>query len=347
MKPQFGIVGCGSISRFHFSALAKIGASVVHVADLNEKAAAPYVEKFGARFSKDYKDLIADPRVTVVSVLTSSKYHKAICLAALAAGKDVICEKTMMENADDAEAVAKAARRSGRLFFTAFMKRFFPATEKAKELVPSLGTLFSAQVRTYQSWGNFYDAHDEGDFKFVLANYGGAITKCAGSHMLDMMMHLLGRPRSVVAQIDYLAGTRFDRKAVALFQYPGSLAVQFEAASHPLKRIGYERNSWDEKMEINGVNGRLEIFTVMWDHPENNGALLVHYDNTAGTSTEYRFEAMNPFDSELAHFHQCLTDRIQGTPTVVDGFNVDLVIESMEKSHEAQKVMALDWRGLE
>ena len=42
------------------------------------------------------------------------------------------------------------------------------------------------------------------------------------------------------------------------------MTVNFETAVHPLKKIGYERNSWDEFIQINGVNGRLEIFTVMW-----------------------------------------------------------------------------------
>lgn len=156
MKPKFGIIGCGSISRFHFSGLEKTGVEIVHISDINEQAAKPYVDRFGTRFSKNYLDVINDPEVTVVSVLTSSKYHKEICLAALKAGKDVICEKTMMDNADEAEEVAKAVLASGRLFFTAFMKRFFPAAQKAKELLPELGRLFSAQVRSYQMWGNFF-----------------------------------------------------------------------------------------------------------------------------------------------------------------------------------------------
>jgi hypothetical protein len=43
MKPKYGIIGCGNISRFHFNALNKLGADIVHIADINEKAAEPYV----------------------------------------------------------------------------------------------------------------------------------------------------------------------------------------------------------------------------------------------------------------------------------------------------------------
>lgn len=346
METKYGIVGCGNISRFHFNGLAKVGAKILHIADLNEQAAAPHVSRFGAEFSRDYLDVIRNPEVNVVVVLTHGKSHKEICLAALQAGKDVICEKTMTDNARDSREVAGAAMASGRIFHSAYMKRFLPAVMKARELVPQLGTLFSAQVRTYQMWGNFYDATDEGDFKSVLGHYGGAILKCAGSHMLDMMLHLLGRPDRVYATIDYLAGTRFDRKATALFEYRNGMVASFEAAAHPLKRIGHERNAWDECMQINGVNGRLDIFTVQWDHPEYNGSLLVHYNNDTETSTEYRFAAINPFDLEMAHFDQCHARRVQGIPDAVDGFSVDLLIETMERSCRNQSSAVLDWQGL-
>lgn len=125
MKPKFGIIGCGNISPFHFNGLEKVDADVVHIVDINEEAAKPYVNAFGTRFSRDYKELIADADVTVVSVLTSGKCHKEICLAALEEGKDVICEKTMAYNASEAERMVQATKASGRLFFVSYMKRFF------------------------------------------------------------------------------------------------------------------------------------------------------------------------------------------------------------------------------
>ena len=346
MKPRFGIVGCGGISRFHFGGLAKVGAEVVHIADIRPEAAEPYIKAFGARFSTDHRQVIEDPEVSVVSVLTSGKYHREICLAALAAGKDVICEKTMTDSADEAEQVARAALGSGKLFFAAYMKRFFPAVQKAVELLPRLGRPFSAQVRAYQAWGNLYQVSDVSDRMWVLERYGGAVIKCAGSHMIDMTLNLLGRPRSLYAYVDYVPGTQFDRKATALFEYDTGLVASFETATHPLRRVGYERNSWDEWIQVNGVNGRIEVYTVRWDTPEHNPALLIHYDNETETATEYRFPALNPFDVEMAYFHQCLERREQGRPSVVDGFNVDVIIEAMADSSRRRAPVDLDWRGI-
>ncbi|MCD9024870.1 Gfo/Idh/MocA family protein [Cohnella silvisoli] len=344
MRPKFGIIGCGNISRFHFNGLEKAGADIVYISDIHEPAAKPYVDKYKAKYSPDYKDVIADPEVTVVSVLTSAKYHKEICLAALRAGKDVICEKTMANDGAESIEIAQAAKTSGRLFYTSYMKRFFPAVQKAKELLPQLGRLFSAQARAYQNWGDSLYELDNGDGQqWILDAYGGAVIKCAGSHMIDMTLHLLGRPDSLYAHIDYISNSRVDRKANALFEYANGMVAHYETAVHPLTRVGYERNSWDEKLEINGVNGRLEIYTILWDQPENNGALLVHYDNATESSTEYRYPSLDPFEAEMAYFHTCLTDRKQGQPDVIDGMNVDLVIEAMGISAAQRKAHIFAW----
>src|SRR3989304_6141319 len=94
-----GVIGCGNISRFHFSGLEKAGAIVKWVCDLNEGCARPWADKFGARYTADYQEVIADPEVTLVDVTTISSVHKAICLAAIAAGEGGVCEKTLAANA--------------------------------------------------------------------------------------------------------------------------------------------------------------------------------------------------------------------------------------------------------
>jgi predicted dehydrogenase len=341
----YGIVGCGNISRFHFAGLEAAGARVMHVADVNERAGRPWADRTGARFSADYRRVIDDPRVTVVSVLTSAKSHAAICAAALAAGKDVICEKTMGASLQDAAAIHAAARESGRLFFTAYMKRFFPATLAARDLLPSLGGICSAQARAYQNWGeDFHSLADASKHAKVLENYGGAVLKCAGSHMLDMTMHLLGRPASVMASIDHVSGSLFDRRASAVFELAGGAAVQFEACLHSLGRIGMERNGWEEWIEITGTRGRLKLSTVMWDHPLNNGLILEHYDEATGTLSEHRFPPVNPFDLELAAFNHALSSRTRIAPNEDDGYAVDSLIHAMETSAREGKRVVPDFR---
>jgi len=341
---KYGIIGCGNISRFHFGALEKIDAEITYVADINMDAARQKAEKYGARVTDDYNELIASKEVEVVCILAASGIHRDAALKSIAAGKGVICEKTMMNNAQDAYGVAKAAKEAGTVFFTSYMKRFFPAARKMKELTTQIGTVFSANVRTYQCWGNLYAPGHGWDLDAVVKGYGGAIIKCAASHMLDMTVFLLGRPAGVFADIDYCPNSNFDRRATALFQYDGPLAVTFEAAAHPLEKIGYERNSWDEFIEINGTEGRLKFYTVMWDHPENNGALIEYYDNRTGAQTEYRFDAMNPFDAQIAYFNECFENSEHGSPSETDGYVVDELIDSIYRANREKKMIGINWK---
>ena len=88
MKKLFaGVIGCGNISRFHFSGLEKAGVKIAWVCDLNEAAARPWADKFGARYTADYRELIADPAVNLVDVTALSRIHTDVCLAAIAAEK--------------------------------------------------------------------------------------------------------------------------------------------------------------------------------------------------------------------------------------------------------------------
>ncbi|MEK6795966.1 MAG: Gfo/Idh/MocA family oxidoreductase [Spirochaetota bacterium] len=346
MSVKFGIIGAGNISRFHFNGLEKAGAPITHIADLNETAAKPWADKFGAKYSKDYRTLIDDKNVDAVAILVHSRFHKEIALAALNAGKDIICEKTMMDNADEAAEVSMKVKRSKILFFTAFMKRFFPAAQKAKEILPSLGRIFSANVRSYQPWGDLFNLETGANHEWIMKNYGGAIVKCAGSHMLDMMLWLLGRPKNVYANIDTIPGSKIDRKAAAIFEYDNGATAAFETAAHPLNKVGLERLGWDEYIEVNGTNGRLTFTSVVWDKPERHAPILTHYDNKTGTTAEYRFDIVNPFDNEMKYFHDCIEKRVQGMSDVIDGFNVDAVIGAMFDSAKGKAPVTVDWRGL-
>ena len=122
---KFGIIGCGNISKFHFNAIEKAGGKVTYIADINPQNAEKWIEKTGAEFTTDYKELIKSDNVDVVSVLASAKFHKEMVMCALDAGKHIVCEKTMANNAEEAYEIASAALKSKKLFFTTYMKRFF------------------------------------------------------------------------------------------------------------------------------------------------------------------------------------------------------------------------------
>jgi len=346
-----GVIGCGNIAPFHFSGLAKAGAQIKWVCDLNEAAARPWVEKFGARFTADYREVLADPTVNLVNVTTISRTHKAICLDAIAAGKAVICEKTLAENAADALEIVQHAEEQGIIFYTSYMKRFLPAVQRAKTLLPEIGRILTTHVRSHQPWSGGQWAAciaDEAGEKpktpsGCVASYGGGILVCGGSHTLDLTLHFVGRPHRVYAHVHTPANKDYDLRASALMETRENGVVLFEALNHPLTHAGFLRDGWDERIEITGTCGRLEIRTPTWDAVDTKASLLWHYDNRDGAMHEYRFDPVSPFDLAMAFFCENIAKHEQGAQSRWTGYEADELIAHIKQSAASGQAQDIQW----
>jgi len=350
MGVTVGVIGCGNISRFHFYGLEKAGANIKWVCDLSQEAATPWLRKFGAQFTADYGDVLADPDVQAVFVTTTTATHKAICVDAINAGKAVVCEKTLAGNAADALEIVRLAEQRQTVFYTSYMKRFIPAVEKARALLPRLGRLLSTHIRAYQNWGDLWEqTPTEGFFHTppggvspLRKSYGGGILVCGGSHILDLVLFFLGRPHKMYAAMVTPEGRDYDLQAAALMETPNGI-VHYEALEHPLSRIGFLRDGWDERIEINGTRGRLEIYSSLWDAVDTKTSLLVHYDNETGEATESRYPPQSPFDRAIACFCQNIGNGVQGGQSRLTGYEVDKLIECIMRSAATGQALDVEW----
>lgn len=344
---QVGIIGCGGISRFHYEGYEKAGARIVHVCDLRPEAARPVAERYGARWTSDYRVLLEDPEVQLVSVLTTSSTHREICLAAIAAGKGVVCEKTLSDSPEASAEIARAAEAAGVFCATAYMKRFFPAAQQAKRLLAEMGPITSLYARTWQPfaelWNQALPEWTKERPSAPLRAYGGGALVCGGSHILDLVHWYAGRPTRVCGHTTTREGLDFDRATNALLWLPSGAACHFEAHWHPLRYAGYERNGWDERLEINTPSGRLDLYTVTWNQPERNPALLVHQDAESGRVTEYRYPAVNSFHVEMAEMVRRFEAGEPPEPSAWDGYVVDQLIATIMESARRGEVLTLPW----
>ncbi|HEY3416745.1 MAG TPA: Gfo/Idh/MocA family oxidoreductase [Armatimonadota bacterium] len=341
-----GIIGCGNISRFHYEGYEKAGARIVHACDLRPEAAQKLGDRYGAKVSTDYRALLDDPEVELVSVLSIASSHKEICLAAIAAGKGVVCEKTLADTPEHSAEIARAAEQAGVFCATAYMKRYFPAAQKAKELLADMGPLITMYARSWQPWdlwGPLADWYSERP-SVIRRNYGGGVTVCAGSHILDLIHWYAGRPVAVSGHLRGREELDIDIQGNALFWLDDGATVHFEACGHPYKYAGYERNGWDERLEINTVKGRLDFYTVTWDQPERNGALLVHQDGKTGATTEYRYPQVNPFHLEMAEMLRRFQAGETPMPSAWDGYVVDELIATMTRSSESKQRLDITYQ---
>jgi len=160
----FGLLGYGFMGRAHSHSLHSIGHMcwpsaarpvLVAVAGRTEAGVAEAATRYGyALYTTDWHDMISDPAVDVFDNVTTDAAHVGPTLAAIAAGKHVICEKPLASTAADCAHLYEAAAAAGVKHLVCFNYRFFPAVRLAWELVHGgeLGELYQARFRYSQEW---------------------------------------------------------------------------------------------------------------------------------------------------------------------------------------------------
>lgn len=128
----FAIAGTGRMAARMTKVIAGSGeARVVRIASASEQRAAEFAAQHGIVLRGDLMTALADPAVEAVYVAGRNRDHAVISLAALAAGKAVLCEKPFACNMAEAEAVIAAAGKAGRPFMEAIATPFLPAVAEA------------------------------------------------------------------------------------------------------------------------------------------------------------------------------------------------------------------------
>lgn len=187
---RVGIVGCGGIANGkHLPALKALpNVKMVAFCDLIRERAEKALKEYGAEDAKiydTYKELVADPTIDVVHVLTPNKAHAPISIAAMEAGKDVMCEKPMAKTAADARAMVECAKRTGKTLTIGYQNRFRPDSLYLKKCCEAgdLGEVYYARAhairrRAVPTWGVFLDEEAQG---------GGPLIDI-GTHALDLTL---------------------------------------------------------------------------------------------------------------------------------------------------------------
>ena len=200
-KMKVGFIGCGGIANDkHLPSMAK-QEDVESVAfcdiivDRAEKAAKKYGTE-NAKVYDDYRRLLEDKTIDVVHVLTPNTSHCEIAVAAMEAGKHVMCEKPMAATAKDAQKMMDAAKRTGKLFTIGYQYRLMDGHYTMKKYCDAglIGDIYYAEAKAIRrrgvpTWGVFTDKSQQG---------GGPLIDI-GTHSLDLTLWMMNNyePKSV------------------------------------------------------------------------------------------------------------------------------------------------------
>ena len=113
---NIGIIGCGKISQVrHIPEYAQNpDARLAGFFDLNKERAQELAVRYGGKAFDSYEELLADREIDAVSVCVANNVHAEITVAALKAGKHVLCEKPMAMNLKECEDMVRASKETGR-----------------------------------------------------------------------------------------------------------------------------------------------------------------------------------------------------------------------------------------
>jgi predicted dehydrogenase len=134
---RIGIIGCGKIAQVrHIPEYAdNKNVQLYGYFDLNQDRARELAQKYGGKAYETYQLLLADKDIDAVSVCTANYSHAKITIAALTAGKHVLCEKPMATTLQECEDMVKAARETGKYLMLGHNQRLAKAHVKARELI--------------------------------------------------------------------------------------------------------------------------------------------------------------------------------------------------------------------
>ena len=195
---RVGVIGTGMIATAgHIPGWKNLkdDVEIVAVADVLEDRAKLIAETMGVGSAYgDWRKMLAEARLDVVSVCTPNVYHKEQTIGALKAGAHVLCEKPVATSHGDAVEMYEAAEKAKRILFVGQTARFSNGSRAAKEIVEAgrLGEVYYAETyflrrRGIPTWGQFH----------MKRHSGGGPVYDLGVHAVDLLFWLMGSPKVV------------------------------------------------------------------------------------------------------------------------------------------------------
>ena len=205
---RIGLIGSGFMGKAHafgYTTAARVfdlpyELELHTLADITDEAAAKAAAALGfARATSDWRAMVADPTIDVVNITSPNALHKEMALAAIAAGKQVYCEKPLAPLAADALEMAEAAEAAGAKTQVGFNYLCNPMLGLAREMIAA-GEL--GEIRGYRGvHAEDYMADSAGPFTFRHDPAGGGALADIGSHALATTEFLMGAAAGPITSV--------------------------------------------------------------------------------------------------------------------------------------------------
>ncbi len=207
------VVGLGWMGRVHSEAIASVGKeAALFVCSRNADKAREFAHRYGAvAWFTNYDLLLTDDRIQVVDICLPHHLHLPYALQALEAGKNVLVEKPMALNLDEAQRMVQAAKQNRKLLAVAENMRTYPHCAQAQRLINegTVGEPFFVQI-------NHFAHYTPRGWRQPLATAGGGSLIDVGHHYVDLAVMLGGRVKTVFANTHRKTVTEIEGEDTAI-----------------------------------------------------------------------------------------------------------------------------------
>jgi predicted dehydrogenase len=319
--PNVAIVGTGNVGRTHARCYRDNGSTpIVAVCDWDSEKARAFAEEFGAKSFDSIEEMLASEEIDIVSVTTSGiengSHHFAPVMAALEAGKAVLCEKPISNNIEEARQMVAKAREKNVPFGINLNHRFTPAALRLKQL-QNEGELGEVLFIDMALW--LYNPNEPTPWQHIRALH---------PHSIDMMRYFGGEIKRVQC---FMTKSLAREKLWSTF----SLNVQFESGA-----VGHLTGSQDmsgnhpiERCEVGGSKGRgiiENVYERLEFLPRESREKTVIENGIFGGMASFQDTFKNRINKFVAQVES--GEELEGSGA--EGLAAQEVIEAAIRSHE-------------
>ncbi len=258
-KIRIGVIGCGVISGTHIEAYQALpDVEVTWVCDIQKDRLEEKAKKYGIPHATTRAaEVFAAADVDAVSVCTDHASHLPLCVAALKAGKDVLCEKAYTNSRANLKKLLSAVKaHPDRVFSAVFQHRFDPVNLKLKELLAkkAFGTLLTAGVQLRCHRTDQYYFNDA--WRGTWAPEGGSVLVNQAIHYIDQLFWQMGEVpvlEGFYANLAHKKSIETEDTSVAVLRFPKAKALG------TLEATNASHINWESTLFYHGTEGSVEI----------------------------------------------------------------------------------------
>lgn len=298
---------------------------VALVVDLYEENAKTLAATCGARYSTDWKEAVNDPAIDAVLVLTFPDTHAEISIAAMEAGKDVLCEKPLARVSVEAQQMVETAQKNKRILKCAFNLRHHPALVEAHRLYTE--GVIGAPAFGRAKYGIAGRADLAQEWRSKPSVSGGGQFMDQGVHLIDLFRWFLGD----VKQVSGMAVTTCwpiqpnEDNGFALMKFEGDVVASIHTSlTQWINTFEFELYGSEGSLTVKGLGGAYGVETLQVSKRDPDG--LFNYN-----TFEYR-RGDDSWTADWKEFRDAVLSRKEPSANGLAGWRALEVVEAVYSS---------------